>query len=152
MAGIFEAKLRVAAKTVAPGTTGESSYTENVCILPANAYILSIFGRVKTAFAGLTSPEVALGVSGDTDLYMSPQSLDVVNELVSVMATGAGKAVTGVRGYCAGLNKPRIHSTATPIIATFSSSSDTFDPSAGEVEFVVVYVDPNEYVSEKLFS
>ena len=144
MAGIFEAKIRVAAKSIVPGTSGESSYTENVCILPANSYILAVFGRVKTAFTGLTKPEVALGVTGDTDLFMSPQSLDKTNELLSGMATGVN-AVTGLKGYCAAMNKAMVYSSAKPIIATFTSGSDTFDPTAGEVEFVVVYVDCNSY-------
>ena len=160
MAGIFNVSLKVAAKSIAPGTTGASSYTENVAILPANAYKLAFFGRVKTAFTGLTNPKVSLGVAGDTSRYMVAQPIDKINELL------AGKLVksdSGIRknsilypdkykrdlphtkGFCEGMQKEMIASSAQPIIATFTSSSTTFDPTAGEVEFVVVYVDPNQY-------
>ena len=160
MAGIFEAKIRVAAKSIAPGTTGESSYTENVAILPANAYVLAYFGRVKTAFTGLTNPKVSLGVSGDTSRYMVAQPIDAINEL---MAGKLVKSDSGIRkdsilypdkykrdlphtkGFCEGMEKEKIVSSAKPVIATFTSSSTTFDPTAGEVEFVIVYVDTNQY-------
>lgn len=146
MAGIFDAKLRVAAKTISPGTSGDATYTENVAILPANAYVVAMFGRVKTAFVGLTAPKVSLGVSGDVDRYMVAQPIGAVNELIT-NNSGAlgGSAVFGAKGFCAAMNKELVSTTAKPVIATFTSSSATFDPTSGEVEFVIVYVDVNSY-------
>jgi hypothetical protein len=144
MAGIFEAKIRVAAKSIVPGTSGEESYTENVAIPPANAYMIGYYGRVKTPFVGVTNPQVSLGVTGDVDRYMPKQPISVANDLISTSG-GAIKPITGMKGFCAGMEKERIKSTATPIIATFTSSSTLFDPTAGEVEFVIVYVDTNAY-------
>jgi hypothetical protein len=143
--GIFNAQIKVAAKSISPGADSESSYTEIVAFLPANAYIMATFGRVKTAFAGLTAPLVSLGIEGDTNRYMVAQPIDAVNELIGGMATGVS-AVLGLKGFCAGMNKEKIVSSAQPIIATFTSSSTDFSGlTAGEVEFLIVYVDPNEY-------
>jgi len=160
MAGIFDAKIRVAAKSIAPGTCGESSYTENVAILPANAYVIKMFGRVKTAFAGVTKPTVSLGVTGDTSRYMVAQPIGTANELIvgKLLKSSSGinksstllpdkykKDLPHSMGFCEAMEKEKVSSTALPVIATFTSSSATFDPSAGEVEFVIVYVDTNNY-------
>jgi hypothetical protein len=150
--GIINAQIRIAGKTIAPGTSGEATYTENVCILPANAYILAKFGRIKTAFAGITKPKVALGVTGDTDRYMVAQPIDAVNEFVMGPPPSSNDSLLGHKHFCVKLNKEKAASTATPIIATFTSDSATFDPTAGEVEFIIVYIDPNEYTAQKLFS
>jgi hypothetical protein len=150
MAGIFEAKVRVAAKSIAPGASSDSSYTENVAILPANAYVMAMFGRVKTAFAGLTKPKVSLGVSGDTDRYIVAQPADFVNELIvnHIGAFSASNSAIGVKNFCAGMNKEKINSTGQTVIATFTSSSSDFSGlTAGEVEFLIVFVDPNQYVN-----
>jgi len=146
MAGIFDAHIRVAAKSIAPGASADSSYTENVVILPANAYVLAYFGRVKTAFAGLTKPLVSLGVSGDTDRYMRAQPVDAVNEFVFWATPKAHDPILGVSKWCVKMDKEKIAISAQPVIATFTSSSTDFSgKTAGEVEFVVVYVDCNEY-------
>jgi hypothetical protein len=148
MAGIFEAKVRVAAKSIAPGASSDSSYTENVAILPANAYIMGMFGRVKTAFAGLTKPLVSLGVSGDTDRYMKAQPIDAVNELVWGAAPADNKALLGLKKYCVASDKERAATSGQTVIATFTSSSSDFSGlTAGEVEFLIVFVDPNQYVN-----
>jgi hypothetical protein len=110
------------------------------------------FGRVKTAFAGITKPKVSLGVTGDVDRYMVAQPIDAVNEFVMGPPPSSNDALLGHKHFCVKLDKEKAASTATPIIATFTSDSATFDPTAGEVEFIVVYIDPNEYVSQKLFS
>lgn len=152
--GIINAHLRVAAKSIAPGASSDSSYTESVVILPENSYLLATFGRVKTAFTGLTKPKVSLGVSGDTDRYMVAQPVDATNELIANAKGAVGSnPVLGVKSFCAGMNKEKVVSSTKSVIATFSSSSTDFSGlTAGEVEFVVVYVDPNDYLNEKLFS
>jgi hypothetical protein len=82
MAGIFNATVKTLAKSIAPGASSDSSYTEIIGYLPANAYVVERFGRVVTAFAGLTKPKVSLGVSDDTTRYMVAQPIDAVNEFV----------------------------------------------------------------------
>lgn len=160
--GLFEAKLRVAGKTISPGAdSSATSYTENVFILPANAYVVAMFGRVKTAFTGLTKPKVSLGVSGDTSRYMVAQPIDIINSFVMGKLV---KSSSGIRktstflpdkykrdlphsmGFCEAMKTERAATSAQPIIATFTSSSSNFGSlTAGEVEFVIVYVDPNSY-------
>ncbi len=145
--GIFNASIRVAAKTIAPGASSDADYTENVVILPANAYVLAFFGRVKTAFVGLTKPLVCLGVTGDTDRYMRAQPVDAVNEFIIGASPKASDPILGVPKWCVKMDKEMAASAAKPIIATFTSSSTDFSgKTAGEVEFVVVYVDCNEYL------
>jgi hypothetical protein len=156
--GIFNAQIKVAAKSIIPGTTGDSSYTEIVTILPANAYIMHTFGRVKTPFTGLVNPMVSLGVTGDTARYMVAQPLTVVNEFISgkllKSSSGIRKTATYLpdkykkdlphsMGFCEAMPKEKISPSAKSIIATFTSSSTAFTATAGEVEFIVVYVDPN---------
>lgn len=160
MAGIFKAEIRVAAKTIVPGTSGEENYTENVAILPANTYVIAKFGRVKTAFTGLTKPKVSLGVTGDVARYMVAQPIDNIYEFVmgKLLKNSAGinkssaflpnkykKDLPHSMGFCEAMPKEMIKSSSLPIIATFTSSSTLFNPSAGEVEFVIVYVDTNAY-------
>lgn len=159
--GLFNATIKVGAKTIAPGASSDSSYTENVFILPANAYVIAMFGRVRTAFAGLTKPKVSLGVTGDTTRYCVAQPIDAVNEImigkIAKSSSGINRSPVEVPdrwkkdwapspGFCERMPKEKIQATATPIIATFTSSSTDFSGlTAGEVEFVIVYVDTNSY-------
>jgi hypothetical protein len=141
--GRINGRVRVLAKTIAPGACSETSYTENIGLLPKNAYLIGTYGRVTTAFTGVLNAQVSLGVSGDTNMYMVAQPIDAVNELIpnSSGATG-GNAILGLKGYCAGMNKERISPTYKPIIATFTSD-DFSTLTAGEVEFAIVFVDCN---------
>jgi hypothetical protein len=141
--GYINGRVKVLAKTIVPGTTGEATYTEIVGLIPKNSYVLREFGRVITAFTGLTKPLVSLGVTGDTDRYMVAQPIDAINEFIFGAPAKSNSAITGVKDFCAKMDKNKITSSAQPIIATFTSSSTTFDPTAGEVEFVIVYVTCN---------
>jgi hypothetical protein len=144
--GLFKPKIVTYGKTIAPGASTDSSYTENVVILPANAYVLAKFGRVKTAFTGLTKPKVCLGVSGDTDKYMIAQPVDAINEFIMGPPARTNDAILGLKDFCVKMDKEKIAISNRTIIATFTSSSTDFSGlTAGEVEFIVVYVDPNEY-------
>ena len=140
--GYINGRVRVLAKTIAPGSDNTTSYTEVVALLPKNAYLLGTFGRVVTAFSGVSNAKVALGVSGDTDRYMVAQPINAVNELIAnASGVTGGKALLGVKSYCVGMNKEKIAS-AKPIIATFTAT--TFSTlTAGEVEFAIVFVDCN---------
>jgi hypothetical protein len=156
--GLFNAQIRIAAKSVIPGSTGGSSYTENIFILPTNAYILAKFGRVRTAFTGLINPKVSLGVSGDTARYMVAQPLDVANEFImgKLLKSSGGirKTATSLpdkykkdlphsMGFCEVMPAEKASSSNRTIIATFTSDSTTFTATAGEVEFIILYVDPS---------
>lgn len=139
--------------------TTETSYTTNITILPPHAYVVDIYGRVTTAFVGLTNPKVSVGVAGDTSRYMVAQPINVVNELMTgKLVKSAGgirkdakslpdkykRDLPHTKGFCEGMERAKIASDYLPIIATFTSDSTTFaGVTAGEVEFVVVYVDVN---------
>jgi hypothetical protein len=140
--GYINGRVRVLAKTIAPGSDNTTSYTEVIGLLPQNAYLIGTYGRVKTAFTGVSNAKVALGVAGDTNRYMVAQPIDAINELISTSTGSVGSnPILGVKGYCAGMNKEKIAS-AKPIIATFTAT--TFATlTAGEVEFAIVFVDCN---------
>ncbi len=141
--GYLNGRVRVLAKTIAPGSDNTTSYTEVIGLLPKNAYIVGTFGRVVTAFAGVANAKVSLGVSGDTDRYMVAQPINAVNELISNSSgTTGGSAILGLKGFCVGMNKEKIDPAAKQIIATFSAT-DFSTLTAGEVEFAIVFVDCN---------
>ena len=123
--GYINGRVRVLAKTITPGSTGESTYTEIIGLIPKNAYVLAKFGRTTTAFTGITKPKVSLGVTGDTDRYMVAQLIDSINEFVFGPPATTNDAISGVMDFCTKMNKEKIQTTALPIIATFTSDSTT---------------------------
>jgi hypothetical protein len=138
--GQFTPKLRADGYTVSVPASTATSSTVSVLTWPENAYVIGIYGRVKTAFAGVTGPYVSLGVTGDTERYMPNQSINVVGELMS--GTKIAAKATGVRNFCARMDKETGKGSARDIIATFGLGSGTFAAlTAGELEFVIVYVD-----------
>ena len=158
---IFSPKIKVEGITIKPRVAStDTSYTVNITILPPNAYVIGLYGRVKTAFAGLSNPKVCVGVAGDTSRYMVAQPINVVNELMTgklVKSSGGirkdsvvlpdkyKKDLPHTKGFCEGMEREKISSDLKTIIATFTSDSTTFAGlTAGEVEFIIVYVDPNE--------
>lgn len=156
--GVINANIKTLAKTIIPGSCGSASYTEIVGILPANTYVIKRFGRVKTAFTGVTKPKVSLGVSGDVARYMVAQPIDKTGEFIigKLLKSSAGidktkktlpdkykKDLPHSMGFCEAMDKEMTPASALPILATFTSSSTLFNATAGEVEFVIVYVDCN---------
>jgi len=157
--GVFYPSLKIVGKTMhlRSGTTDES-YTEIITILPANAYIVGIYGRVKTAFVGLTNPKVSVGVSGDTSRYMVAQPINKVGELMYgklVKSTGGinkssvslpdkyKRDLPHTKNFCEGMPHAMISPSNVTIIATFTSDSTNFsNVSAGEVEVIVLYINP----------
>jgi hypothetical protein len=118
-----------------------SSHTAPVFHLPANAYPVGFYGRVVTAFAGLTHPTVELGILGDTELYIQKHPINKVSELIPGHDTSGGGAQAKA-GYCARLEHEMISTSAKDIIATFRVGSGSLTTlTAGEVEFVMVYID-----------
>ncbi len=96
-----------------------------------------VFGfsvRVKTAFAGVTYPEVRVGYSDDLERFVPRQAINRVGDLI----TGA---VSYSSAVCQKQHIDHVKTEAfKQIIATFSSIAGNFaDLSAGSIEFVVLY-------------
>ena len=103
--------------------------------IPAHSYILHFLGRKRTGFAGVTAPSVIVGYTGGTADIMKSQDLSLAGDLMS----GPNQ---DDKSFCPRLSPMPIKTEASrQIFATFTSSSGNFSAlSAGEVEFVVVYV------------
>jgi hypothetical protein len=95
--------------------------------------VLNVAGRVKTAFAGVTAPKVEVGYSSDTDIFCASTPISITGDLIR----GSFYEVN----RCARSYDFVKTEAGRQIIGTFSSSSGNFSSlSAGEVEFVVVYI------------
>jgi len=116
--------------------TAGTTHTAYVFEMVPVTYILNVFARVKTAFAGVTAPTVSLGISGDTDLLIQSQPINRVGDLKPGFSRDG-------EGFCAALpGYPQKAEARRTIIATFSSSSGNFSSlTAGEIEFKIVYVE-----------
>jgi hypothetical protein len=108
-----------------------------------DVYPIGFYGRVVIAVAGLAQPSVELGVTGDTERYMTKQRIDVVGGLFS----GAAKTVEGEialqDGYCIRMEQEMpSQEYSYHVVATFRVGSGTLSGyTAGEVEFVMAYID-----------
>jgi hypothetical protein len=114
--------------------TEDTEHTAYVFERPPHAYPLFMAARVKTAFAGVTVPQVSVGISGDTDKYIKQQHIDQAGDLLG-MTQGT---------YCDAfkIGYMKTPSDSETIIATFSSSTGNWsDLSAGEIEFLLVYAE-----------
>jgi len=114
----------------AAGTT----QTFTLMTLPPTAYVIDFMARVKTAFAGVTTPQVKVGGSTITDSYLILQDISKTGDLI----TGRGG-----RGFCERIrersDKAEANKTMT---ATFTSQSGNFSSlTVGEIEFVAVYAE-----------
>ena len=104
--------------------------------IPPEAYIIFCGARVTTAFAGVTLPEVSVGESTDVDSYIKKQPINVTGDL---KAGAVAKSI----GYCESLGVGGMVKTEATrsVQATFTSSSGNLSSlSAGEIEFVIVYI------------
>lgn len=111
----------------------DTSQTVALFEIPFDAYVLNVMGRVKTAFAGVTSPKVSVGYSSDTDLFCASTPINTVGDL--------HRGSFYETNRCARPYDFVKTEAGRQVIATFSSSADNFSSlSAGEVEFVVVYL------------
>ena len=112
-----------------------TSQTVPIFELPPAAFVIAFGARVTTAFAGVTGPNVQVGVSGETDKYMRQQSIGSTGDLI---AGWAPNAMTYCEAMTAG---GRVGTEANrSIIATFGSSSGNLSSlSAGVVKFYLIY-------------
>lgn len=97
--------------------------------LPGNGYLLNIQARVRTAFAGVTGPSVAIGDTTKTDLYILDQAIGSIRALLS---NSGGQCVHPELGS----------NVSTPDIkVTFTSSAGNLSSlTAGKLEVIVLYV------------
>jgi hypothetical protein len=118
-------------------------------ITPA-IYPIGFFGRVITAFAGLTRPSVELGITGDTTRYMQKQRIDVAGTLfkgtagniIDAKRGNDTETYGGAYGFCTRMDQELQATSAYNIIATLRLGSGSFSGyTAGEVEFVMLYID-----------
>lgn len=106
-----------------------------------NIYILDMFARVKTAFAGITTPTVKLGDEKVSDLFIHDQCIGIIGDLITK------KEIAYLQPH----NHPikcssKIGYQKIPLnvgmVATFTSQSENWSAAtAGEIEFVCVYAE-----------
>lgn len=97
-------------------------------------YIIDIHVRVKTAFAGVTRPEVKVGYPDDLDRFFKLQPINRTGDLIS----GPHYESDNI---CKKQSPDHTKTeTQKQVIATFSSNSGNFSSlTAGSIEFVVIY-------------
>ncbi len=131
-------EIKIDQVSITKGELNAADTTQDIPLIgiTPHTYILGFFARVRTAFTGVTAPSVTVGLgSGGTELVKS--------QLISQ----AGDIITGGsldnKSFCPRLPPIPITGVETgkKIVATFTSSSGNFTSlSAGEIEFVTVYV------------
>uniref|UniRef100_A0A6H1ZVB8 Uncharacterized protein n=1 Tax=viral metagenome TaxID=1070528 RepID=A0A6H1ZVB8_9ZZZZ len=104
-------------------------------ILPGEdgGYLTNFFGRVTTAFAGVTNPHVKVGDPGILDSIMQNQPIGHTG----VLATGGPQAA---QFGCAKMDTVICDLVAPKIRVTVSSTTGNLSAlTAGELEFLAVY-------------
>jgi len=107
--------------------------TFNLPLPSPGGYIMDIQGRVVTAFTGITGPiRVKIGFAGSTEHIMADQTIDT-----------AGVLFPSDKGmyhnfFCA--RRTMLYGMPQIIITFTSDSGNLSDMTAGEVEFLVFYV------------
>jgi hypothetical protein len=142
----FTPEIKLEGCRIALPTSGSAPAIRVFHVLPS-VYPVAFYGRVITAFAGLDRPTIELGVTGDTTRYMAKQSIDIANQqlLEGSNAELDADSYGGVLGFCTRMKNPLMEPASTysyDILATFRVGSGTLSGySAGEVEFVMAYID-----------
>lgn len=128
-------KTITAAANVQAADTSQIVY---IFALPPDCYPLAFRARVKTAFAGVTTPSVELGITGRTTHYIPQQPINKVGELLS-------GAIFSTDNICPKQHSPDVQASGNGqrnVFATFRSASGNLSSlSAGEIDFVVVYAE-----------
>jgi hypothetical protein len=110
----------------------DTSQTVSLFEVGPNDYIFAIMGRVKTAFAGVTLPEVYVGLDTGGGIIIKKQPLNKVGDLLS------GGSLDG--RFCQKIPAAAQSTEANRTInGYFSSSTGNFsDLSGGQVDFVCI--------------
>jgi hypothetical protein len=105
--------------------------------IPSDCIIQAVGARVKTAFAGVTRPEVSAGTSSDTTRYLPKQHIATAGDLI-----GSSSPIHS--GLCNAPGSRFIKTEAEQdIMGTFTSSTGNFSSlSAGEILFYCIYLEP----------
>ncbi len=113
---------------------GSTSMTIPLFSLSGTEHIFNFSSRVKTAFAGVTYPEVRVGYSDDLERFVARQAINRTGDLI----TGAIAASSVI---CPKQHPDHVKTEAfKQIIATFSSTTGNFSSlSAGSIDFVILY-------------
>lgn len=110
-----------------------TTHTHPLFEIPAKAYVIDVFARVKTAVVGITTPTVKVGTSTQTDLYVIEQPINVTGDLMSSRSRGRIPWCSVPKGY-------QNAEAKIQIIATYTSGSEAWSSmSAGEIEFICIY-------------
>lgn len=122
-------------------SVADTSKTFNIFTTTPNIYIMAFFARVKTAFTGVTGPTVKLGTDKTTDAYIESQGIDHAGDLLVQHEVAYRSALTHPIGCHASISHQSTPKNI-PILATFGSTSGNLSSlTAGEIEFVCVYVE-----------
>jgi hypothetical protein len=142
-------------------SVADTSKVQPVFNTTPNIYIIGFFARVKEAFAGVTAPTVKLGTIHTPDYYIENQGIARLGDLYT-KSLGAFSTVVGhenlvhkstdtfygtFRSFAESVQcQTPISFTTVPqnfqIVATFASSAGNLSAlTAGEIEFVCVYVE-----------
>ena len=97
-------------------------------------YLMRVFGRVVTAFSGITGPvTIEVGFDIKTDAIIAANDLSRVGELI-------GSGQVGSKGFCE--RREIFYDPPSPIVTFTSSSGNLEDLTAGRVELIVLHLMP----------
>lgn len=118
--------------------------TSHIVNIPAwgTDYVTGIYGRVKTAFAGITGPvTMKIGTSDDDSCIMPDRDLsrtgDIWSHLPRPLADQHWPCIFGAEFEAKYQDSP-------PVITFTSLSGNLEDLTAGEVEIIVVHIVPDK--------
>ena len=118
------------------GTDFRADATTAIFNLPLpsqGGYIMDIQGRVVTAFSGITGPiRVKMGFAGSTEHIMADQTIDTTGVLF-----GSDKGLYH-NFFC--VRRTMLYGMPQIIITFTSDSGNLSDMTAGQVDFLVFYV------------
>jgi len=114
----------------------DTSHAVNIPVWGTD-YVIGMYGRITTAFAGATTMTMKIGTTTSDDIIMKEQSLMVVGNLFPHLITGrlncpASYMFEGKYDY------------AAPIITFTSTGVNLSSLTAGEVELVVMHLVPDK--------
>ena len=146
----FKPELKLVGCRILGSADTDTSKTIRCFHITPTIYVVGFYGRVKTAFAGLTRPSVELGITGDTTRYIQKQRIDVAGTLLKGTAgniidgsyDGGIEGFGGAYGFCTRMDQELQATAAYNVIATLRLGSGNFSGyTAGEVELVMAFID-----------
>ncbi len=133
---IKEGKVSIRRYTLKYGNDFTKADTSDYWDLPLpdnDGYLTHFYGRVKTAFAGVTAPHVKVGDPNILDSLIPIQRIDHTGVLVPGGVVGSQYGCAKMDLVMSGLIAPKIR------VTIYSSAGNLSSISAGEIEFVAVW-------------